>query len=381
MEVGFELQPAVNNKSGVGWYTHELVKYTAAMERIKCTGYVFDFKERNNAVSSFAHMKGLNLRVNRWLPFGVYRRIWNYLRIDYNQIIGGNSDIYHFFNYIVPPRIKGKIIVTVYDMVYKLYPETMEAVTRKRLENELIRSVKRADRIITISENSKREIVKLLNIPAEKIRIVPPGIEPELYMNIPTLKEIETFRKRWCLPENYVLYLGTLEPRKNITSLLYAFEVFVKEHPQYKLVIAGSKGWKNSQLSETIVRLGLEDTVIMTGYIPEEDKVLFYKCAEIFVFPSLYEGFGMPILEAMASGTPVIAGDNSAMTELGNGCCHLVDATDSNQIANGMIRLVEDEAYRKSLIQKSIIRAKEYTWEKSAQLLMQVYWEVGADSK
>ena len=159
MRVSLELQPCLKNKSGIGIYTYELAKLLQKNKDIELSGEIFNFLNRNDISKD---IEGLNMPIKlcTLFPYGVYRRIWNMIPINYNKLFNSNADIYHFFNFIVPPRIKGKVITTIHDMTYVLYPETMDKRNLKRIKDDIVYSVERSDKIITVSESSKRDIIK-----------------------------------------------------------------------------------------------------------------------------------------------------------------------------------------------------------------------------
>ena len=192
------------------------------------------------------------------------------------------------------PYVKVKVVITVYDMVFKLFPETMERSNYKKLDRNLKQSCKRADRIITISENSKREIQEYLDVDSSKIDIIYPAVDHGVY----TRKDrsgIDKILAKYSIPEDYFLYLGTLEPRKNIETIIESFKIFKDRYnSDHTLVIAGKKGWMYDKIFSMVDRYNLEGDVVFPGYVAEEDKPYLYSGARAFIFPSLYEGFGMP---------------------------------------------------------------------------------------
>lgn len=372
MKISLELQPILKTKSGVGWYSYEIIRRLCE-RNVELQGSVFNFLNRNN-IDSILKEFNFEIEVCSFMPYTVYRRTWNCFPVKYNHLFKSNADIYHFINFIVPPRVDGKVIVTVYDMVYKTFPETMHNSNFKRLEKNLKYSVDRADIIITISENSKKEIAEYLKVRPDKIEIVPPGVEFQVYNKEFSKTELEKIKEKYNLPEEYVLYLGTLEPRKNIESIIDAFGLYKqKRKNNLKLVIAGNKGWMYDSIFKRVKDLNIENEVIFTGYVDEEDKPCIYKMSRIFLFPSLYEGFGMPVLEAMASGVPVITSNTSSLPEVCGDAAVLVEPKDISSICDGIIRLQEDYDFRQQLVEQGFMQCKKFTWERSVEKLIKVY--------
>lgn len=376
MKVSLELQPCLKNKSGIGVYTYEISKCLQKYSDITLCGDIFNFINRNNIEKD---IDGLNFNKNIFslFPYGVYRRVWNYVPIRYNWLFNDESDIYHFFNFIVPPRIKGKVITTIHDMTYVLYPETMDIRNLKRIKNDIQYSVNRADKIITVSESSKKDIIKFLSVDEAKIEVVYNGVEYDKFNKSYSEDEKSKIRVKYNLQEKYILYMGTLEPRKNIESIIEAFSLFKRENTSSskntKLVIAGKKGWLFESIFNLVNKLNLKDDVIFTDYIDENDKSIIYNMASLFVFPSLYEGFGIPVLEAMASSVPVITSNVSSLPEVAGDAAILVEPKDIKSIAKYMDKVLADKELRNNLIKKGHEQAKKFTWESSTKKLVNIY--------
>lgn len=377
MKLGLELQPCLKNKSGIGIYTYELTKRLQQYKDIEFNAHIFNFINRNDISKD---LEGIDIEkmLCSLFPYGVYRRIWHYIPIKYKWLFNDNADIYHFFNFIVPPRVNGKVITTVYDMTYKLYPETMDKNNLKRLNDDMEYSVNRADKIITITESSKKDIIKFLDINPSKIEVIYCGVDYDTFNKSFLVDEKYKVRNKYNLPEGYILYMGTLEPRKNIDSIIEAFALIKKQKDfdNIKLVIAGKKGWLFEDIFNLVDKLNLKDQVIFTDYVDERDKPIIYNMATLFVFPSLYEGFGIPVLEAMASSVPVITSNVSSLPEVAGDAAILVNPKDIEGIAKNMIKILSDDDFKNELVRKGHIQAQKFTWEASAEKLYNVYKEV-----
>jgi len=370
--IGIELQPILKNKSGVGWYTYHLIN---ELRKMGCpvSGYAFDFLGRNNYRKQIDEL-GIFADICTLMPYGVYRRVWRYLPIQYNWLFQPKADIYHFFNFIIPPYIKGKTIVTIYDMVYEKFPETMERKNYLKLKRELKRSAHQSDIIITISENSKKEIIEYLDVEPSKIKIIYPGIDHELFNKDIDEDQKNIIRKKYKLPDRYALYLGNLEPRKNVKSIIKGIAEYNHNyHDNLLLVIAGESGWMYEPIYKTIQEYKMDHNIVFTGYIDEVDKPAIYKMSEIFLFPSLYEGFGIPVLEAMASGVPVITSNTSSLPEVVGDAAILVNPQNVENIVNSIFSLNNNQKLRNDLIQKGLAQSKKYNWKSSATNLYTIY--------
>lgn len=378
MKVAIEIQPMLDeHMTGVGWYTDSLIRLLKYQVRPEDYYYLLgmDYYGRSGRLAQYT-APNVELRVNGIMHYGIYRRLARFIPfMDYNSFFRVEADIYHFVNFVVPPRVKGRIINTVYDMVYKTFPQTMEKANYRKLDRSLKDSCSRADAVITISENSKQELMGYLGVPEEKIHIIPPGVDLSVYKPMEALsKAMADIRQKYSLPEKYLLYLGTIEPRKNIPTVIRAFHQFSLSDKQgYKLVVAGKKGWMFQEVFDLVTSLGLKDKVIFSGYVDEEDKPYIYAGADVFLFPSLYEGFGMPPLEAMACGVPVITSNTSSLPEVVGDAGIQTDPLDVEAISSAIMQLTSDSELRQTLVAKGLQRAQGFTWTDSVKKLLKVY--------
>ena len=380
MRITFDAVPICSDRiTGIGWC--EVGQTQALAELFPENRYEYSFftsgdKEREKRVEKFAG-KRIKLNTSRFSGY-LYRAVSTFLPVPYSLFFGRKSDITHFFNYIVPPFVHGKKVVTVHDMVYKAFPETVRGRTRFMLEAGLKRSMKRADIIVTDSEFSKSEIIKYFPQHRDKIRVVPCGADLERFRPCNDTERIAEVKKSLEIDGDYFLYLGTIEPRKNLERLVSAYAAFAKKagNDAPKLVLAGGKGWLDHGIYSRVEKLGLGGRVIFTKYVPSEDMQPLMCGALAFVFPSLYEGFGMPPLEAMACGVPVLTSGEASLPEVTGDCAVICDAYDSKSIAQGLYRLYTDKELRSELSRRGIERAQDFTWERSAKMLMDVYREL-----
>lgn len=363
-----ELQPCCGKRSGIGTYTYELARRLERQKGLEFCGNLFNFLGRND---NFNSLKGISMpiRESRIFPYGVYRRIWNLFPISYQRLFPGGADLSVFFNYIVPPRISGRVISTIHDMTWLRFPETMDKKNYRRLKQGMRYSIERSDRILTISQFSKEEIVNLLGVPEERISVIPcaPSLAEET-------AEFGRCAEKFGICGPYLLYVGTIEPRKNLLHLMGAYVRLKREQGiPHQLVLAGGRGWK----AEEICRQA-EDTpgVVLTGYLSGEEKNALYQNAAAFIFPSLYEGFGIPPLEAMTFGCPVVCSNAASLPEVTGGAARLVDPLDEADIAQGIWDVLSDSAYAARLRRLGAVQAKNYTWQASAERFAEVCRQV-----
>jgi glycosyltransferase involved in cell wall biosynthesis len=282
----------------------------------------------------------------------------------------------HFLSYLIPPGVKGKKIVTIYDMTYKAYPETMTSF-KLALDLNLKNSCNRADKIITIASFSKEEIVKYLSINPEKIAVTPLGVDINRFHPIKDRSLLLNIKKKLNISEDYFLYLGTLEPRKNIKRMIEAYAILKRKYNDIpQLVLAGRLGWGYDSIFESIAKNKLENVIKYINYISDEDKILLLNGAFLFIYPSLYEGFGLPPLEAMACGIPVLTSNTSSLPEVVGNAALAVDPLDIDAILNGMECLINNHNLRKDLSERAMVQAKKFSWDSTASMTMDVYQDV-----
>lgn len=371
MRVALELQPCCGNRSGIGMYTYELAKRMRDGEGLEFCGNLFNFLGRNDNSEALQGIE-MPLREAKLFPYGVYRRIWNYAPIPYQSLFPGKADLSVFFNYIVPPRVSGRVITTVYDMTYLRYPETMDQRNLRRIRNGIRYSVDRSDHIVTISEFSKREICSLLNVPEEMVSVV-----YSAPVQFGTCAEWATVAEKFSVTKPYILYVGTIEPRKNLERLIRAFDLLKqKYHIPHQLVLAGGKGWQSEGIYQAVSEAKAREDILFTGYVSQMEKNALYCNATVFVFPSLYEGFGMPPLEAMHWNCPVVCADAASLPEVVGGAAQLVDPLDEESIAEGIRQVLSDHMLADSLREKGQKQKDLFTWDASARRLTEICKDV-----
>ena len=380
MRITFDAVPLCSEKiTGIGWcevgQTNALAKLHPE-DRYEYSFFTSGDDSRTERVRSLA-AKNIGINSSSFSGY-LYRAASTFLPVPYSFFFGRKSDVTHFFNYIVPPFVSGKKVVTVHDMVYKAFPDTVRGRTKFMLNMGLKRSMRRADIIVTDSEFSKEEILKYFPRHKRKIRVVPCGVDLERFKPCTDPERIYKVKSSLVIEGDYFLYVGTIEPRKNLRRLIAAYAAFVKKVGENspKLVLAGGKGWLDGEIYASVRKLGLEGKVLFTEYVPAGDMTPLMCGALAFVFPSLYEGFGMPPLEAMACGAPVLTTNAASLPEVVGDCAVICDAYSVKSIAQGLYRLYSDKDLRAQLSRKGIERAKGFTWERSAQMLHDIYREL-----
>jgi glycosyltransferase involved in cell wall biosynthesis len=284
-------------------------------------------------------------------------------------------DVFHGLDQSGVPLLfkKGKHVVTLHDVIALALPWAFPLRRRLVLRVALSRIRRQADIVIAPSAAVREDVVRHLKLDGEKITIIPYGCEERFRPANDPVRLART-RTRYCLPDRYVLFVGALEPRKNVTALVKAFSLLRAEQVgDLKLVIAGGRGWGYKGLFKTIEALGLGDHVSFLGFVEEEDLPDLYRGALLFVYPSLCEGFGLPILEAMGCGTPVVTSNTSSMPEVAGDAAVLVEPTNPEALASAMARVLGDGELREELRRKGIARARGFSWNAVARKTLEVY--------
>ncbi len=265
-------------------------------------------------------------------------------------------------------------VVTMMDLSFMVFPESFQAFQRgyQRLFTRL--SARKATHLIAISRSTARDLTRFFGVDPARVSVTLPGVDAR-YQPLEEAS-VSAFRRRHSLPDRFLLYVGTLEPRKNLATLIRAFAAFRQGHAGLKLVLAGGKGWLYQPTLALVEELGLQNDVVFPGYIPENALPLWYNAAEVFVYPSLYEGFGLPPLEAMACGTAVIASNASSLPEVVGDAGLLVTPEDVDEWYAALCQLTRDSDLRALLAKKGLARSKEFTWTRMAQQTAQVYQNV-----
>lgn len=305
-------------------------------------------------------------------------RLWHRLDLPVprvNWLVGVTPDIFHATDFVLAPCTARRKVLTIHDLAFLFHPDAAMPSLHRYLNVVTPRSVKRADHIIADSHNTAKDLHEQWRTPQEQISVVQGAVDHDHFRPVSDLAQQQAVRQRYGIGERpFILGLSRLEPRKNFSRLIHAFHAVRESAPiPHRLVIGGGKGWLYDEIFATVQRLGLEKEVLFPGFIANEDLPALYSAADFFAYPSLYEGFGLPIVEALACGTPVLTGDNSCLPEAGGPGALYVDVQDMDSIAAGLSRLCEDSDLREELRQKGMAHAARFTWSRSARQLQAVY--------
>ena len=364
-----DIQAGVGQRAGVGRYVQKLVEHLGACaapgDELRL--FFFDFQRKGLPLAA----AGAQQRACRWLPGRYVQAAWKRLNFPPFNWLAGAADVYHFPNFIIPPLTRGRTVVTIHDVSFLRFPEAAEKRNLAYLTAKIRDTVARADAIITDSAFSGCEIEALLHVPAQKIHPILLGLSAELRR--PEAAVIAA-RKQLGLERPYVLSVGTLEPRKNFPFLIEAFERLSGFDGD--LVIAGMQGWKYEPVQERMRSSPKAARIRHLDYVPEELLAPLYAGAELFAFPSLYEGFGFTPLEAMLCGTPTLISANGSLPEVCGGGAEVVPDLDAELWAGRMARILGDAACRAAMVARGREHVRQFRWEDTARKTWSVYRQV-----
>lgn len=382
MHVVVDYTPAVHQGAGIGRHTRGLVQGLTSLIAAEALDHKLTLVVFGRPGHAIGVPVGCDVRVVP-IPSRALAIAWHRLSLPFPvSWLGVRGDLYHASDFVLPPTGGIPALVTVHDLSFLTVPQCADTGLRAYLSRVVPRSVRRAYHVLADSESTKRDLVRLLGVSPEKITVVYPGVEPR-FRPVEDPTALAAVRFRYGLGDApFVLGVGTLEPRKNWPALIRAWaQMRQAASLPHRLVIAGGKGWLYEDIFRTAEATGLRNEVIFPGFVADADLPALYSAAAVFAYPSLYEGFGLPVLEALACGTPVVCTDNSSLPEAAGDAALLVNAADTEALATALHRLLTDEPLRQTLRRRGLAHAQKFTWERSAQVLLAAYERVYAETQ
>ena len=353
MKVAIDVQTTLGQPTGFGFYVSNLT---------------------HNLQNLRAELDLVPIRPSFEKDFSTSQRlIWD--QFTFPRLVKKHQvDLIHQPCFSAPLLYRGPVVITIHDIISILFPKSIPFASRMFYSKWMPISYRKASQIITISESTKRDIVKNLGIDKDKITVIPLAVDKRFGDKVSDA-EVKRSKKKYKLPEKYILHIGTLEPRKNLGFLIESFSEVIKDKKfdDLYLVITGKKGWYYEGLFEIVRKLNLQDRIILTGYFDEKDKPALYRGATVFAFPSLYEGFGLPSLEAMASGVPVVSSNTSSMPEVIGKAGILIPPEDRAAWVKNIKKVVLDTSLQNKMKQANKEQVKKFSWEKTARKTIEVY--------
>lgn len=384
MRIGIDartiLNPEKGDAIGVGHYTYQLIRHLLDIDKENEYVIFFDFRVREKDVKKFTRP---NVKI-KFYPFSDYKK---YLPGAYNEILGTATLVREHLDFVhatspmsrIPVSYRGKTVVTFHDLAMYKVPEVFPKIKRTAAKATMSLMASHADRIIAVSESTKKDIQEIFKYPQEKISVIHSGFDKRLFEESKESREKVLEKYGISVNDKYILFLGTIEPIKNITRLLQAFKMFKEKCEKnggkcaHKLVLAGKNGWLASEYKQIAKDLGILKDIIFTGYIVGDELVPLFHNADFFVMPSLYEGFGMTVLEAFATGTPAIVSKVSSIPEVAGDAAYFIDPMSTQSIADAMEKFAADENLKNEYRAKGKIQLEKFNWEKCASQTLDVY--------
>lgn len=383
MIVGIDYTAAAWQGAGIGRYTRELVRATVALDTRRSYRLFYAagglppdslyVKELRQLCAEHSHVRALPIPLSP----KTLTRLWQRLRLPLPvELFTGRLDILHAPDYALPPT-RARTLVTVHDLAFLIDPTWFVPAFPPYMNQAVPRALRRADLVLADSYATRDDLVRLLRADPAKITVIHLGVDPR-FRPLPAA-EIEPVRQRLGLPPHFALFVSTLEPRKNVVRLLEAFALLPGLLPSsdLHLVVAGRKGWRYEPIFEAVERLRLEQRVFFMDFLDDKDLPAMYNLAEVFVYPPLYEGFGLPDLEALACGTPVVTSAVASLPEVVGDTAVLVDPNDSASIARGIARVINDTGLAQRLRAAGPERARPFTWEQAGREVLACYDRLG----
>ena len=373
MKIGIDISQIVYEGTGVATYTRELVKSLVKVgDKDEFILFGSSLRLRRPLKEFLTSLPKENVKGKfSFLPPKLLEFLWNGVHLFPVENLVGEVDIFHSSDWLEPPTKKAKKVTTIHDLTVYKYPETFFA----RGGHDIVKNQKRklffakqeCDLIICVSETTKQDAMEILKIPEKKLKVIYEA--PDSIYFPRNQDEVEKVKNKFKINGDYLLCVGTREPRKNIDRVLMAFAEISRAYPELSLIIAGKYGWGEEKLKVKSEKL----KVRILGFVEKEDLAGLYSGAKAFVYPSLYEGFGLPILEAMACGCPVITSNIGSMKELAAGFSILVNPQNTDSIADNILKLLKNSKLRQELKIKGLKRAGEFSWKKTALQTLNLY--------
>ncbi|MGB8646288.1 MAG: glycosyltransferase family 1 protein [Anaerolineae bacterium] len=374
MRVGIDYTAAARQRAGIGRYTRGLIHALAALDRDNRYTLFVPRDARYIAPGAQAVERAEDFPSNFQLvraPLDerTLARLWQRLALPLPvEFFVGRCEVWYSPDFVLPPTRAHKKILTVHDLSFKRVPETAVPNLKWYLEGAVPRAVRRADLILADSEATRNDLIELFSAPANRVQKLYSGVEA-FFCRVTDAHTLDSVRARYQLERPFILSVGTIEPRKNLARLIEAFARLPRRE-EWDLVIAGGRGWMYQEILDAPAQFGANDRVRFLGFVPDADLPALYTLATLFVYPSLYEGFGLPVLEAMACGTPLITSNVSSMPEVAGEAGILVNPRDTEELTAAIRQLIDDEALRRELAERGLKQATKFSWQASAQQLL-----------
>jgi glycosyltransferase involved in cell wall biosynthesis len=361
MPITIDVSAAVNGRAGLGRYAASL---SQAVDALK-PGHIRLFANQTRQAQTLPGLSRLPLDTIRigYKPWRMAIWLAQVAGIGFNRLVP-DAELFHATEHLLMPLHRTPTVLTVHDLIYHLFPAHHKRLNHWYLNQAMPLYVRRASHIITVSENTRRDLMRLYGTPAEKISVVYEAPSPNFAPQ--SEEQIKAVGQQYQLPERYLVTLGTIEPRKNLPRLVEALAALRRDDPDLRLVVIGARGWLYEGFFSAIEAFGQADAVVLPGFVPDEDLPALLGGALAAVQPSLYEGFGLPVLEAMACGTPVACSATSSLGEIADEAALTFDPAEVDDLIAALRQLIDDGGLRDSLREKGWSHAARFSWARAA---------------
>jgi glycosyltransferase involved in cell wall biosynthesis len=374
MKVLVDYTQIPEQKVGVGIYADNLLKNIARTNAENIFYILVQNDEELNGLDRTGNIKVIKLSSSIFRIF-IFRILIEQFYIPY-LVLKHQINIVHSLHYSFPLfSFWAKKVVTIHDLTFFLFPELHVPVKRYFFRIFIRMSVIFCDKLICVSESTKNDLISIFSKSASKIAVIPLGKDERFNTDVDS-EGVAKVKEKYGITKKYILFIGTLEPRKNIDNLIKSYNDLKKAGFDYQLVIVGRKGWYYQSIFDLVNMCELSDSVIFTGYIDEYEKPYIISGAKAFVYPSIYEGFGIPVLESISCGIPTITSNVSSLPEVAGNAALLIDPFDQSSIFNALIKLLSDETLSRDLSEKSIKQAQKFSWAKTSAMTLNLYKSV-----
>ncbi len=374
MKICVDISPAVQGHAGIGRYAQELLATLTQVD--KANEYVAFYNGSAKAPVP-PSLAGLARR-RVMLPNKLWRAevgLSHGLHWPEDRLLR-EVHLFHATDNLLPYFAHIKSVFTLHDLAFHYYPETLSTANRRYLAMMMPRFLRAADRVIAVSLSTKRDVMQVYGLDESRVTVVYEGVQP--YFRPAPSGARAALAQKHNLPARFILGLGTIEPRKNLSTLLQAYRALKSRGLGLKLVLVGKVGWLADATLQQVRVLGLEGEVILAGFIPDEDLPALYSSSALLAYPSLYEGFGLPVLEALACGTPVVCSNASSLPEVAGDAALLVDPLDVSAWVQALSRVLADEDLREEMRMKGLAQATRFSWERAARETLGIYASLAA---
>ena len=366
--VYLDVSAAVHRRAGLGRYAASLARALVAADPDRY-GLFYNRERGIEPLAGLEHLPTRTVALG-YKPWRMLVWLGQLAHIGFDRLLPG-AKLFHATEHLLLPLRAICTVLTVHDLIFRHLPAHHKPLNRWYLNLTMPLYCRRATHIIAISECTRCDLVAAYGVPAEKVTVIPEAADPRFRPQPP--QAVAAVRTHYDLPDRYLLFVGTIEPRKNLTRLLSAFETVHAERLTDGLVIVGRRGWLYGDFFARLEQSPARDAVHFTGYVPDEDLPAICAAAQALVLPSLYEGFGLPVLEAMACGTPVVASRTSSIPEVGGEAALYCDPTNTEAMTETIRRVLHDPALREKMRTQGLTQAARFSWEQTAVETQAVY--------